>query len=258
MNFTNFKILPLLVFVAMLAFSVRLAEVAVGIAHVAGEAQAADEGKKNEPAKTETTSAEKPAVTPAAETPKEGTAAQTTKETPKDAVPIAAGDKPPAAEGAAEAKDAIEWVDAGDSDTQFSTVRHELYDNLAKRRDELDKREGDLVTREALLRAAEQEIDRKFNELSQLRGEIEKLLQKQSDEENGRIASLVKIYEGMKPADAARIFDTLDLDVLITVMSKMSERKLSPVLAQMNPERARTITIMMAQQKQLPQLPPAN
>jgi flagellar motility protein MotE (MotC chaperone) len=112
-----------------------------------------------------------------------------------------------------------------------------------------------MVTREALLRAAEQEIDRKYNELAQLRGEIEKLLQKQSDEEQARIVSLVKIYEGMKPADAARIFDTLDIDVLMQVMSKMSERKLSPVMAAMNPERAKTMTIMLAEQKQLPSLP---
>ena len=62
----------------------------------------------------------------------------------------------------------------------------------------------------------------------------------------------------MKPKDAARIFDTLDLDVLVSVMSQMSERKLSPILASMNPERARTITIMLAEQKQLPQLPQSN
>ena len=119
----------------------------------------------------------------------------------------------------------------------------------------MDKREKEIMTREALLRAAEQELDRKYQELSNLRTDIEGLLKQQSDEENARIASLVKIYEGMKPKDAARIFDTLDLDVLLAVMGKMSERKLSPVLAAMNPERARTITIMLAEQKKLPELP---
>jgi flagellar motility protein MotE (MotC chaperone) len=91
-----------------------------------------------------------------------------------------------------------------------------------------------------------------------LRREIENLLQKQSEEEMARINSLVKIYQGMKPKDAARIFDTLDLDILVVVVSKMSERKLSPVLAAMNPERARTVTIMLAEQKQLPSLPQSN
>ncbi len=83
------------------------------------------------------------------------------------------------------------------SDSEFSNTRTELYDDLGKRRAELDKRETDMVTREALLRAAEQEIDRKYNELSQLRGELEKLMQKQSEEEQvPRIASLREDLRG--------------------------------------------------------------
>ncbi len=243
MNLSYIKIMPLLVFVAMLAFSVRFAEVAMDISRLSGSAVAADAPhteKKEEPAAEAKHEEAKPAA--------EGEHKTETAAKEGEAKPLTAEDKPPAGE-------TPDWVDADDSDTEFSTVRTELYDNLAKRREELDKREADMVTREALLRAAEQEIDRKYNELAQLRGEIEKLLQKQSDEEQARIVSLVKIYEGMKPADAARIFDTLDIDVLMQVMSKMSERKLSPIMAAMNPERAKTMTIMLAEQKQLPSLP---
>ena len=126
---------------------------------------------------------------------------------------------------------------------------------MAACREELDKRERDLATREALLQAAEQELDRKYQEMDAIRSEIKKLLEEQSEEEKARIASLVKIYEGMKPKEAARIFDTLDLDILVSVTSQMSERKLSPVLASMNPDRAKTLTIMLAEQKTLPTLP---
>ena len=66
----------------------------------------------------------------------------------------------------------------------------------------------------------------------------------------------MKIYEGMKAKDAANIFNTLDIDVLLAVMSRMSERKSAPVLAEMDPERARTVTILLAQQKQIPSIPP--
>lgn len=247
MNFKSIRIIPLLVFVSMLAFTVRLTEVAYGLTSLAGAAQAA---AAPETAKEEHKEEEKPAEKAAEDHAVDAAKAETPPAA--EAKPLAEGDKPPATE------DSQDWVDAEDSDTQFSTVRHELYDNLAKRREDLDKREAEMVTREALLRAAEQEIDRKYNELSQLRGEIEKLLKQQSDEENARISSLVKIYEGMKPADAARIFDTLDTDVLMAVMSRMSERKLSPIMADMNPERAKTMTIMLAEQKQLPELPPSN
>ncbi len=252
MNFQRIKILPLLVLVAMAAFSVRFAEVVTGLATLPGTALAAAAEKAAPPKDTALQSAAEAAAEPAkAEPAKEVAPSEKEAEKPAgdEAVPAAEGEE------ASEVKP-VEWHDAKDSDTEFSNVRTELYDNLGKRREELDKREADMVTREALLRAAEQEIDRKYNELSQLRGEIEKLLQKQSEEEQARIVSLVKIYEGMKPADAARIFDTLDIDILLSVMSRMSERKLSPIMAVMNPERAKTMTIMLAEQKQLPQLPP--
>lgn len=147
------------------------------------------------------------------------------------------------------------WRDAKDESIGGNNVRRDVMGDIAKRREMLDEKESALVTREALLRASSQELKQKYKELQQLRTEIESLLNTQSEEEQKRIRSLVMIYEGMKPKDAARIFDTLDLDVLVMVLSRMSERKLSPILAAMNPERARTVTIMLAEEKQLPTLP---
>lgn len=149
----------------------------------------------------------------------------------------------------------VEWKDAtGSDDMDESGTSMKLYEDLSKRRKEIEKRERELIAREALLKATEQELDQKYRELQILRGELEALLQKQSAEEEARIKSLVKIYEGMKSDDAARIFNSLDIDVLVEVMSRMSERKLSPILADMNPDRAQAITILLAQQKQLPEL----
>ena len=64
----------------------------------------------------------------------------------------------------------------------------------------------------------------------------------------------MKIYEGMKAKDAARIFNTLDIDVLLDVITGMSERKSAPILAEMDAERARTVTILMVQKKQMPEM----
>jgi flagellar motility protein MotE (MotC chaperone) len=254
----HFKILPLLVFVALLAFSVRLVDVVTGFSNLSGSAQAGDTGKVEEVA------AAKPPEGGALKEPGQEPAPAAEEKKPEGEKPATetAAKEEPAKPGlkiendeAAPAVDLPEWRDPADEDPEYANIREDVFKDLAKRRDELDKREKELVTREALLQAAEKEIDRKFQELSQLRGEIEKLLGTQSVEEKARIASLVKIYEGMKPADAARIFDTLDLDVLVAVVGQMSERKLSPVLAEMDPERARTITIMLAEQKKLPELP---
>lgn len=232
---TRFRVVPLLILVATLAFAVRLGEVVTGVRTL--EAAALAETK------AEDKPAEKPAAAPAdkEDAAKEGEAVKK------------ADEKKPAA---APKVKAPEWKDPKDLDPDFTAMQMELFEDLSERRRQLEQREKEMQTREALLRAAQKELDQKYQELSQLRQEIEKLLGQQSEEEKARIVSLVKIYEGMKPKDAARIFDTLDLDVLVSVMTKMAERKLSAILAQMSADRARTITILMAEQKKLPSLPP--
>ena len=227
----RFKIIPLLVFVAFLSFSVRAVDVLRGVSVLSGSAYA-ESGAQEEH------EAEDQHMDDSAAPSEEG------MEKSGDHVESADAEEPE-----------IEWRDPNDEAPNYGDIQMEVFEDLSERRQELDQREKDLQTREALLKAAEQELDRKYQELAKLRGEIEGLLQQQSEEETERINSLVKIYEGMKPKQAARIFDTLDLDVLMAVTAKMSERRLSPILAAMNPERARTITIMLAEQKQLPTLP---
>ncbi len=135
----------------------------------------------------------------------------------------------------------------------FSASEVEILQSLAKRRDELDKREQQISQHEALLKAAGVEVDRKIAELNKIRGELEDLLNKQKTAEDERINSLVKIYENMKPKDAANIFNTLDMDVLLPVIGKISERKASPILAAMSPDKAREVTIKLAEQRRLPE-----
>ena len=145
--------------------------------------------------------------------------------------------------------------DTSSDQRAFSAPEIEVLQSLSKRRDDLDKREQKIAAREALLTAGEEEVDRKVGELNKLKTDIEKLLGQQQDMEDSRITSLVKIYEGMKPKDAANIFNTLDMDVLLAVIGRMKEAKSSPVLAAMDPEKARIVTIKLAEQRKLPSLP---
>lgn len=248
------RVLPLLLIVAGLCFAVRLGEFVTGLEN-AGTAFAQEEVKEGQEAA--------PPPLPSTDTPAKAAEAKPDTEKPageeeqKEAVPGDITLPTIAKEGeSANKKEGEDWRDAGDEDFTHSGVQEGLYRDLSKRREDLEKRERALVTREALLEAAEREMDQKVRELTGLRSQIEGLLNKQSEEEKARADSLVRIYEGMKAKDAARIFNSLDTDVLLMVLTKMSERKSSPILAEMDAERARTITIMMSQQQQLPQLPP--
>ncbi len=251
------RVLPLLLIVAGLCFTVRLGEFVTGLEN-AGAAFAQEEVKEgHEAAPPPLPSTDAPAKAAESAEAKPEAAKSTGEEEHKEALPGDITLPTIAKEGeGADKSDGEEWRDAGEEDFTHSGVQEGLYRDLTKRREDLEKREKALATREALLEAAEREMDQKVRELTGLRTEIEGLLNKQSEEEKARGESLVRIYEGMKAKDAARIFNSLDTDVLLMVLTKMSERKSSPILAEMDAERARTITIMMSQQQQLPQLPP--
>jgi flagellar motility protein MotE (MotC chaperone) len=248
------RLLPLLILVSALTFTIRLGDFMAGLSR-SGAAMAQQEVTATPP----------PLPVNAADQNKPADAAPAADAKTADAKPAAIPPPvmdPAHADSAAtdrpDTMTAEKWKDPGDMALEDSKVKADLYRDLAKRRDDLDKKAKELNVREALLKAGEKEVDQKLQQLTEVRNEIKELLKTQSDEEKARTDSLVKIYEIMKPDDAARIFNTLDMDVVMKVIANMSERKSGPVIAAMNPERARQVTQLLAQQKRLPELPPQN
>ena len=133
----------------------------------------------------------------------------------------------------------------------FSPDEIAILQDLASRRQVLVQRELDLTLREGLLEAAENRIDAKIGELETLRAGIEKLVRQYDEQENAGVQSLVKIYETMKAKDAARILGQIDMDVLLLIMERMKERSSAPVLVEMDAERARQITLELAQRREI-------
>ncbi len=256
------RLLPVLIVVAMLAFTVRVGEFATGLGNM-GAAMAQHEVSTQPPPMAGATAQNaSPATPPAPEAEIKG---RLDLESRKEGLPLRPEFEDEAASGAIPADPATvmqddggKWKDAIDTEIESSAVRDEIYKDLAKRREMLDRKEKEIAVREALLSAAERELDQKLRELTNIRTEIEASMKKQSAEEQARIASLVKIYEGMKPKDAASILNTLDIEVLMIIMTRMSERKSSAILSEMNPERARTVTVMLAERRHAPSLTPEN
>lgn len=139
-----------------------------------------------------------------------------------------------------------------DDPTLFTQNEIDLLQQLAERRDQLDDREKELDQREAMLKAAEVKIDVKVRQLQDLQLTIEDLVKKYDEQQDEKINSLVKIYENMKPKDAAKIFEELDLDTLLLVAEQMKERKLAPIMAKMTPGKAKEVTEELYRLRQLP------
>ena len=140
---------------------------------------------------------------------------------------------------------------AGRDPTTFSPAEIALLENLAQRRDEIEKRAGALDVRENLLAATEQRLDDKIETLKSLEARIESLVKQHDEAEERRMDKLVTVYEKMKAKDAARIFDQIEMDILIEVAGRMKEAKVAEVLAKMNPQRAQDLTIELATRNDL-------
>ncbi|HZY67862.1 MAG TPA: hypothetical protein VFE52_04715 [Devosia sp.] len=117
-----------------------------------------------------------------------------------------------------------------------------LLQRLGERRAALDAREEDLLMRTTLLEAAEKRLAERTQELAALEARVAELVdQKEAAEQEG-FKAVVSMYETMKAKDAAKIFDTLSMPVLLKVARAMSPRKMSPILAAMSPEPAQKLT----------------
>jgi len=113
----------------------------------------------------------------------------------------------------------------------ISAAEFRLLQTLQERRQTLDTRERDIVTRENLLANTDAKIQERMNALKAVEGNLQKLLGQVDDLESQRITSLVRVYEKMKPKDDAAVWEGLDTEVLLKIAQKMKEQPLSLILA---------------------------
>ena len=109
---------------------------------------------------------------------------------------------------------------------------------MQERRQELDTRARELDIRESLIKAAEKRMEGQLAEIKETEARIKVATQQKDDAQAARFKGLVTMYENMKPRDAAKIFDRLEIGVLLEVASKIEPRKMADIMAQMSPDTA--------------------
>lgn len=124
----------------------------------------------------------------------------------------------------------------------FSSSEIAILQELAERREALDLRSQEIDKRAVQLKVAEDEIDKKLRQLQEYETKLKKLIDGYNEKERAQLNSLVKVYSSMKPKDAARIFDTFDMDILVAILKEMKPSVSSAILAQMNALKAKAVT----------------
>ena len=128
----------------------------------------------------------------------------------------------------------------------LSPAELQVMQSLGARRGQLDQRESDLSTQLALLAAAEAKVDAKLKALTAVKTDIKGLIGQADAKEQAEVDRMVKVFETMKPKDAAPRMVLLDDAVRLPIAAKMKEKSLSGILAQMPPAEAKKLTEALA------------
>jgi flagellar motility protein MotE (MotC chaperone) len=141
-------------------------------------------------------------------------------------------------------------VVVADASASPSAAERAILERLQQRRQELEKRARELDIREGLIADAERRVESKLLQVKEGQQQLAAAVQKKDEAEAARFKGLVTMYENMKPRDAAKIFDRLEVNVLLQVASLMSPRAMSEILALMSPDRAQQLTVELANRAQ--------
>jgi flagellar motility protein MotE (MotC chaperone) len=121
-----------------------------------------------------------------------------------------------------------------------------VLERLQQRREEIEARARELDMRENLVKAEEKRVQAHSDELKQHGARNGPAGSDAGGGDSKRFKNLVTMYETMKAKDAAKIFNRLELGVLVQVSTKINPRAMAEILAQMSPEVAEKLTIALA------------
>jgi len=121
-----------------------------------------------------------------------------------------------------------------------------ILERLQARRQELEQRAREIEIRESLLKSAEKRIEGRVEEAKATEAKISTATGQKAEQDAARFKSIITMYEGMKPKDAAKVFDRLEMSVLYDIASQIAPRKMSDILGLMQPEAAERLTVELA------------
>jgi flagellar motility protein MotE (MotC chaperone) len=127
-----------------------------------------------------------------------------------------------------------------------SASERAILERLQSRRQELEARAREIDIRESLLKAAEKKVESRVEELKGVESRISTATEQKSEADAARFKGIITMYESMKPKDAAKVFDRLEMPVLYQIASQIAPRKMSDILGLMSPEVAERLTTEMA------------
>lgn len=132
---------------------------------------------------------------------------------------------------------------------ELTQAELDVLQRLRLRREELDSRAVELEMRESVIAAAEHNLEGRIEEWRRLQSKVEALLARYENEQAEELERLATYYEKMKPKDAARVFNALEMTYLIDIVSRMNDARVAEIIGKMETIKAMELTMEMAKRR---------
>ncbi len=147
--------------------------------------------------------------------------------------------------GVALAQDAFDGTGAEEAGCAADAL-DELLAAIREREVQLERENERLAERRQTLNVAEAKLAEQLAAFEEARAGLEETLAIADGAAERDIARMTAVYEHMKPEDAARIFDHMELSFASGLLVRMKPESAAQVLTGMEADRAYAITLMIA------------
>lgn len=137
-------------------------------------------------------------------------------------------------------------VDAAPDTRGWTPEELSFFNKLGERKRELDLREAELNKLEEELQKQRVELDDKIKQLETTRAQIALTLKGRVETDQTKVTKLVEVYSGMKPAQAAKVMETINEDLAVQVLEKMKKKSAADILNVMAADKAQRLSEMLA------------
>jgi len=121
-----------------------------------------------------------------------------------------------------------------------------VFHDMALERDRIQQDREDLLSLSQSIAVQEQVLEQGRESLLAVIKKLDFKQQEYVEERERSATKLAKMYEAMKPQQAAPILGALDMDIVLDIMTRMKERQAAKILAKMDAGFAAQISTRMS------------
>jgi flagellar motility protein MotE (MotC chaperone) len=123
-----------------------------------------------------------------------------------------------------------------------SGIDFDFVKDFKDRKKDLDQKEEELKAWEAEIQTQKSELDTKIAEIQKIRKDISAQLEERVKADQGKIDTLVQVYSQMKPSQAAKVFESLDEDLAVDILTKMKKKSAADILNLLKADKAQLLS----------------